>query len=62
VYKRQDNVPELASSISKIAQLDRLACRQQAATEYSLSALGDRFEAWFKHILEQQQQPNKLFI
>jgi UDP-glucose:tetrahydrobiopterin glucosyltransferase len=49
-----DNVSELASSISKIAQIDRLACRQQAATEYSLSALGDRFEAWFKQILEQQ--------
>jgi UDP-glucose:tetrahydrobiopterin glucosyltransferase len=43
----------LVSSISKISQIDRLACRQQAATEYSLSALGDRFEAWFKQILKQ---------
>jgi UDP-glucose:tetrahydrobiopterin glucosyltransferase len=48
-----DNVSELASSITKISQIDRFACRQQAATEYSLSALGDRFEAWFKQIIDQ---------
>ncbi|MEY4517564.1 MAG: hypothetical protein RLZZ499_163, partial [Cyanobacteriota bacterium] len=46
-----DNVPELAHAINKISQIDRLACRQQAETEYSLAALGDRFEAWFKQII-----------
>lgn len=46
-----DNVPELAHAITKISQIDRLACRQQAETEYSLAALGDRFEAWFKQII-----------
>ncbi|MBW4532394.1 MAG: glycosyltransferase family 4 protein [Pleurocapsa minor HA4230-MV1] len=46
-----DNVPELAHAITKISQIDRLACRQQAETEYSLAALGDRFEAWFQQII-----------
>lgn len=46
-----DNVSELASAINRISQLDRLACRQQAQTEYSLTALGDRFEAWFNQII-----------
>lgn len=46
-----DKVPELAHAITKISQIDRLACRQQAETEYSLAALGDRFEAWFKQII-----------
>ncbi|MEM6614055.1 MAG: glycosyltransferase family 4 protein [Cyanobacteria bacterium P01_C01_bin.72] len=49
-----DNVKELASAIDRIAQIDRLSCRQQAETEYSLTALGDRFEAWFKEILQRQ--------
>jgi UDP-glucose:tetrahydrobiopterin glucosyltransferase len=46
-----DNVPELAHAITKISQINRFACRQQAETEYSLAALGDRFEAWFKQII-----------
>jgi UDP-glucose:tetrahydrobiopterin glucosyltransferase len=46
-----DSVPELAHAIQKISQIDRLTCRQQAETEYSLTALGDRFEAWFKQII-----------
>jgi UDP-glucose:tetrahydrobiopterin glucosyltransferase len=49
-----DNVPELAHAITKISQIDRLACRQQAETEYSLAALGDRFEAWFNKIINNQ--------
>ncbi|MEO1466511.1 MAG: glycosyltransferase, partial [Cyanobacteria bacterium J06633_1] len=49
-----DNVSELATAIGKIEQIERLACRQQAEAEYSLAALGDRFEAWFKQILTNQ--------
>ncbi|MEL6578519.1 MAG: glycosyltransferase family 4 protein [Cyanobacteria bacterium J06621_12] len=49
-----DNVQELTTAIGKISQIDRLACRQQAETEYSLAALGDRFEAWFNQILGKQ--------
>ena len=46
-----DNVTELAKAIAKIPELDRSTCRQQAETEYSLTALGDRFETWFKRIV-----------
>ena len=46
-----DSVAELAVAIGKISELDRYACRQQAETEYSLTALGDRFEAWFEKIV-----------
>ena len=46
-----DNVAELATAIGKIPQINRLACRQQAEAEYSLTALGDRFEAWFSKIV-----------
>jgi len=33
-----------------VSQLDRATCRQQAETEYSLTALGDRFITWFESI------------
>lgn len=46
-----DNISGLVAAINKIKQIDRAVCRQQAETEYSLSALGDRFEAWFKSIV-----------
>ena len=46
-----DNVSELATAIANIPKIDRLACRQQAEVEYSLTALGDRFEAWFDKIV-----------
>ena len=46
-----DSVTGLVQAIAKIEQIDRQACRQQAETEYSLTALGDRFEAWFNSIL-----------
>ena len=49
-----DNVAELAQTIGKIPQINRLTCRQQAETEYSLAALGDRFEAWFSKIISNQ--------
>jgi UDP-glucose:tetrahydrobiopterin glucosyltransferase len=46
-----DRVSALSNAIDKISQIDRLACRQQAETEYSLTALGDRFETWFNKII-----------
>lgn len=46
-----DSVSGLVAAIAKIDRLDRLACRQQAAAEYSLEALGDRFEAWFDKLV-----------
>lgn len=46
-----DNVDRLAGAIAKISEIERHACRQQAETEYSLTALGDRFEVWFNKIV-----------
>ena len=46
-----DKVTELVKAINKIDRLDRQLCRQQAQTEYSLLALGDRFEAWFESLV-----------
>ncbi len=42
-----DSVDGLVEAINNLDQIDRISCRQQAETEYSLPALGDRFEKWF---------------
>ena len=49
-----DNAKELAKAIARIPELDRQTCRKQAETEYSLRALGDRFEVWFERIVSCQ--------
>ncbi len=46
-----DSVVGLVEAIKQIDRIDRHSCRQQAESEYSLPALGDRFEAWFGAIL-----------
>lgn len=46
-----DRVNGLVDAIDRIDKIDRRACRNQAEVEYSLAALGDRFEHWFKSIL-----------
>ena len=46
-----DSVTGLVEAISSLDRLDRRVCRQQAEAEYSLAALGDRFEAWFREII-----------
>ena len=47
-----DSVNGLVSAIERIDKIDRSACRSQAEVEYSLGALGDRFEHWFNSILK----------
>lgn len=47
-----DSVSGLVRAIERIDSIDRLACRRQAESEYSLEALGDRFEAWFYQIVD----------
>ena len=47
-----DSVPGLIEGIQKLDHIERAACRRQAETDYSLEALGDRTEAWFRAILE----------
>ncbi|MGB0562676.1 MAG: glycosyltransferase family 4 protein [Spirulinaceae cyanobacterium] len=49
-----DDVAGLIAAVEKIETLDRARCRQQAEADYSLAALGDRFEQWFEEILAQE--------
>lgn len=46
-----DSVNGLVDAIARLDEIDRYTCRQQAETEFSLKALGDRFEQWFLDIL-----------
>ncbi|MGK7928166.1 MAG: glycosyltransferase family 4 protein [Spirulina sp.] len=47
-----DSVEGLITAIEHIDECDRHACRQQAEDEYSLTALGDREEAWLYEIVD----------
>jgi len=46
-----DSIAGLVAAIARLNEIDRYICRQQAEIEYSLAALGDRFEQWFHNIL-----------
>jgi UDP-glucose:tetrahydrobiopterin glucosyltransferase len=46
-----DSVAGLVEAIDRIDQIDRQACRHQAERDFSLPALGERFEQWFDQIL-----------
>lgn len=46
-----DSVNKLVEAIARLDEIDRYTCRQQAESQYSLEALGDRFEQWFQNIL-----------
>ncbi|MEM8612406.1 MAG: glycosyltransferase family 4 protein [Cyanobacteria bacterium P01_H01_bin.105] len=46
-----DNVASLVTGIQQIDRIDRSYCRQQAELNYSLPALGERFEQWFEAII-----------
>ncbi|MFH7243446.1 MAG: glycosyltransferase family 4 protein [Spirulina sp.] len=52
-----DDVAALAEAIGRIDDLDRSACRRQAEAEYSLVAMGDRFEAWFQNVVDAATAP-----
>lgn len=47
-----DSVDQLVDAIAHLDEINRYTCRQQAESEYSLAALGDRFEQWFRDILK----------
>lgn len=51
-----DSITGLVTAIKQIEQIERQLCRQQAEEEYSLTALGDRFEVWFKQLIKPHQQ------
>ncbi|MEB3164511.1 MAG: glycosyltransferase family 4 protein [Prochlorothrix sp.] len=46
-----DSVAGLVAAIDRLPELDRGACRAQAEAEFSLRALGDRYERWFAKVL-----------
>ncbi len=52
-----DSVSGLVAAIDRIPRLDRRACRQQAEAEYSLAAMGERFEQWLLDILAAPSLP-----
>ncbi len=43
-----DDIPDLQRGIETLTRLDRRTCRLRAEQEYSLAALGARFEAWLQ--------------
>ena len=45
-----DSISGLVTAINNLDKIERKQCRQQAETEYSLKALGDRFEGWFDEL------------
>ena len=45
-----DSVNGLVDAIARLDEIDRYTCRKQAEAEFSLEALGDRFEQWFQGI------------
>ncbi|MEL6232319.1 MAG: glycosyltransferase family 4 protein [Cyanobacteria bacterium J06627_3] len=51
-----DNIESLVNGIQQLDHIDRHYCRQQAETNYSLPALGERFENWFETIIKQAPQ------
>ena len=50
-----NSVAGLVEAIARLDEIDRSICRQVAESEYSLAALGDRFEQWFQNILLEQK-------
>ncbi|WP_107670795.1 glycosyltransferase family 4 protein [Cyanothece sp. BG0011] len=46
-----DSISGLVDGINQIDEIDRQQCRQQAEADYSLKALGDRFEGWFYQLV-----------
>lgn len=48
-----DSVDGLIEAIAKLDTINRKNCRALAEIEYSLEALGDRFDAWFQDIVRE---------
>jgi UDP-glucose:tetrahydrobiopterin glucosyltransferase len=47
-----DSVEGLVNGIEKLDKIDRLCCRKQAESEYSLEAWGDRVEKWLLEMMQ----------
>jgi len=51
-----DSIAGLVNAIGRIDEIDRVACRRQAESDYSLTAFGDRFENWLIDILQSSKK------
>lgn len=49
-----DQVAELVRAVGKLGQIDRAACRRRAEAHYSMQAMGDRTEQWFRDLLQKR--------
>ncbi len=49
-----DQVAELVAAVDKLGQIDRAACRRRAEAHYSMQAMGDRTEQWFRDLLQKR--------
>jgi UDP-glucose:tetrahydrobiopterin glucosyltransferase len=50
------SVSGLIEAISKLDQIDRVTCRQQLESEYSLEVWGDRLEKWFDKLISNHSE------
>lgn len=46
-----DSIEGLVEAIERLDEIDRHTCRQQAESQYSMQAMGDRVEAWIRDML-----------
>jgi UDP-glucose:tetrahydrobiopterin glucosyltransferase len=51
-----DSITGLVNAIGRLDEIDRIACRRQAESDYSLTAFGDRFENWLVKILQSSKK------
>jgi UDP-glucose:tetrahydrobiopterin glucosyltransferase len=49
-----DSIEGMVAAVAQLPTLSRTTCRRHAESDYSLPALGDRFERWFELILGQR--------
>jgi UDP-glucose:tetrahydrobiopterin glucosyltransferase len=49
-----DNLEALCDSVNNLQQLHRHHCRRQAERQFSLTAMGDRFEQWFTDMMRRK--------
>lgn len=47
-----DSVEGLCSAVNALAKISRSVCRRNAEADFSLTALGDRFDNWFRSVLQ----------
>ena len=46
-----DSVAALVAAIDEVGKIDRAECRRQAEAEFSLAALGGRYERWLDGVI-----------